>query len=494
MRSSSSAAYNSSDKNLLGNYVYTDGNFNASGNSLLGVDAQLGGVGSRSDILGVQGNVTGRTGILVNDTGEASRFNPKGTAIVGIGGAGSASNFYLAPGSSYYSPYWGGVLNKGFFTYFLGNSASSEGCNTALDGASAATSCVSLFSRPNYGFANQIAVGVSGANRTWDETALLWEDRQSEIRNLLLTGNVDILKRRNNPQQANKPGVTTVPSNVWAKGLGSWTNRNSTSNDGLYAMEYNLGYKQNTFGILGGIDFVHQGLLSQDDNLILGGLGGYVNSSLYLNQGGSSYKYEGGSVGASATYYQKGFFMDGLFKADIMNMTVGLPSLTTFGFSSGSVAAATWGLMGNTGYHFDLGVLFVEPILTMSYARSGFGDIALPNTESNLVFGSGEALRGAAGGRVGKSFMDLYANHRVDLVFTGRAWNQWSGNNNTVMIDSPGLSFYGSDNFYRTFGETKGGVDVIALGSGIGGFVNGGTRWNQQFNTYFVKGGVTYTW
>ena len=219
-----------------------------------------------------------------------------------------------------------------------------------------------------------------------------------------------------------------------------------------------------------------------------------MNSSLYLNQGGSSYKYEGGSVGASATYYQKGFFMDGLFKADIMNMTVGLPSLTTFGFSSGSVAAATWGLMGNTGYHFDLGMLFVEPILTMSYARSGFGNIALPNMESNLVFGSGEALRGAAGGRIGKSFVELWDKHRIDLVFTGRAWNQWSGNNNTVMIDSPGFSFYGADNFYRTFGEAKGGVDVISLGSGVGGFVNGGTRWNQQFSTYFVKGGLTYTW
>ena len=40
----------------------------------------------------------------------------------------------------------------------------------------------------------------------------------------------------------------------------------------------------------------------------------------------------------------------------------------------------------------------------------------------------------------------------------------------------------------------EGGADVIAIGGGFGGFVNGGVKWNNQFTTTFVKGGVTYTW
>src|SRR5262249_26933289 len=156
--------------------LFTSGNYNGRGNALYATDAFLGPNGSRADVFNVLGNVSGKTGVLVNDTNPGlGAFNPIGIAVVGINGTGNLSNFQLSPGSSHFNPNFGGVLDKGFFFYFLANdpNATSTGCEL--------NHCVSLFSLPSVA-AFQLPIAITAAQNIFYETALMREDRQTEVR------------------------------------------------------------------------------------------------------------------------------------------------------------------------------------------------------------------------------------------------------------------------------------------------------------------------
>jgi uncharacterized protein with beta-barrel porin domain len=75
------------------------GNFNGTGSSKLAVDAFLAGPGnSKSDLLTVNGNVTGSTGISVTNTGGPGALNKTGIPVVDVLGTTSAGNFFLTNG------------------------------------------------------------------------------------------------------------------------------------------------------------------------------------------------------------------------------------------------------------------------------------------------------------------------------------------------------------------------------------------------------------
>jgi outer membrane autotransporter protein len=473
----------------VSDYTYVSGGFNASGGSTLGVNAQLGGPGSIADRLGMRGNVTGTTAISVKDVGGVASYNPFGIAVVGIGGSGSSRNFVLSADSSYYRPIAGGVLSKGLFNYYLTDNLVATGCSSSLLVGSP-SDCVVLASAPN-GVAHQLPAATTAAQEIWYNTNLLWEDRQSEIRGLVFGAPI-----------AARPLVTKGPApvvqkfstfGVWAKGIGSWTNRNNYWNDGQ-RFGFDVGYQQNTFGFVAGGDMAVRGLLNANDTLIFGPLGGYTESNVNFRDQGTNFKYSGGTVGGTASYLINGFFADALIKADILNLTMNLPTLANSGFSNGSTLSTTWGFIGNTGYHWNVGMFFAEPILTIAYANTQINSLNMPALLTRVNFNNGESVRGAAGGRLGASLDNLWSGKRVDLTFTGRAWDEWGAGANTATLDNPGVPVLVTDRFTRVYGEIKGGADLIALGGGLGAFVNGGVKWNNQLTTTFVKGGVGYTW
>ncbi len=66
--------------------IVISGNFIASGNSRLGVDAYLGKPGSRADILTIGGFVAGTTQITVRDTNPGlGAYNPFGIPVIIVG-------------------------------------------------------------------------------------------------------------------------------------------------------------------------------------------------------------------------------------------------------------------------------------------------------------------------------------------------------------------------------------------------------------------------
>ncbi len=87
----------------------TDTVFTGSSGSTLGVDTFLGGPGSKSDTLVIEGSAKGRTRLAVNNVNPGpGRLNREGIPVVFVDGNVNASNFYLDK-----------PIDTGFFEYDL---------------------------------------------------------------------------------------------------------------------------------------------------------------------------------------------------------------------------------------------------------------------------------------------------------------------------------------------------------------------------------------
>ena len=88
---------------------------------------------------------------------------------------------------------------------------------------------------------------------------------------------------------------------VWLKGMGSWADVDASQTTQVVAghsFTFDLELKQNTYAIVGGVDFATPAFTN--DVFVWGPMGGYVDSKVRFNQGGTDFEYTGGTVGLSA--------------------------------------------------------------------------------------------------------------------------------------------------------------------------------------------------
>jgi hypothetical protein len=469
---------------VIGDVVTVRGNFNGGANSRLGVDTFLGGVGSRSDQLFVTGNVTGSTSIIVHDTnpGPGGFTGPGGIPIVTVGGNSTPANFSLSPASTVigggFLPINGGVLRKGLFDYML------------IDDPAV----FALVSVPNTALF-QMPVALTATQTIWYETAFAWEDRQLEVRDFFHRGVAPptVAERSALPVKALPlaPAAPTEQPGIWMKAVGSWTNRSDTQSFAIAGttLPIDLGYKQNVYGAIGGIDFGREAMLTRSDAVVLGLMGGYVNSGLDFGSSATTFRFSGGTAGASATYLNNGFFADTLAKVDFLRLDIaGLP--VGAGAPSAGADAQTFGVIGNLGYRVEWQRLFVEPLATLAYTRTRIGDIGLPVAGVIVNFVDAETVRGALGARFGARVVDG-AGWGLDASIVARAWDQFRGNNG-ANIANTGLPLLLTDNFTGTFGEVTGHLDLVRRGTGFSAFVAGGAKFNHDFITTNAKAGIRF--
>ena len=252
-------------------------------------------------------------------------------------------------------------------------------------------------------------------------------------------------------------------------------------------LSYDLSYRQNSFGMLGGADWAKTGFITPNDYFVVGVMGGYLNSSVNFNREAGNliaqenFSYNGGTVGASVSYMLNGFFADAVLKNDLLrsNMMMPVSGLTN---SSNNVNMA--GGIGNLSYRFKYGSTFFEPMATLTYSNTCMGGVNnLAAQGVNISFGHGNDFRGGFGGRVGSTFSNLIDKHAIELSLTGRYCNMCNSNaGRTATIVSENISDAIGDYTYgRSYGEIKCNVDVFALGSGISAFVNTDVRFNDHF-------------
>ena len=439
--------------------------FNALSGSQLDVDAKLGPTGSKSDILEIDGDVTGRTAVIVNNTkSSAGAFN-KGIPVIKVTGSTGPNDFFLK----------NGAIDAGFFTYDLllkpGNTNVFE-LRSALN--------------QNALVLPQLTTAMQDL---WHSTSDTWFDRTADLRMALYGAPAMAALPASSKLEpvGTVPGYQVIYPGLWARGSFGELNRDaSVSFSSFGPTTAHLNREQRTGDFEAGIDFGTRNLLGQGDALIFGVLGGFVVSTLDYDQIAQSFDLNGGQVGAYATYLNGGLFLDTLFKADFVKVD----PKDAVGFS-GSVDAQNFGVRLNSGYRFGgfgPGVFF-EPLATIGVVDSNIDNFTEGGNRVN--FDDGTSVRGRLGLRVGTNFQA--GQITVEPFVIGSVWHEFEDDNRTALVSS-GTLFSLTDNFEDTWGEVSAGVNLFNIGAGASGFGKVDVAFGDNIDGAKGQIGVRYKW
>lgn len=409
----------------------TDTVFTGSNGSTLGVDTFLGGPGSKSDTLVIEGSAKGRTRLAVNNVNPGpGRLNREGIPVVFVDGNVNASNFYLDK-----------PIDTGFFEYDLVFVPTGSGFFELRSHAS--------------GGAHVLPQIVTSIHQTFHSSTETWFDQTTDLRALLARGSVcDDISR---PEERIRcQDLYDAAPAVWARGAGSWFdfdgNATTTANGKTY--RYDLGRELNIWQVETGMDFGKEAVLTPDDILVLGVLGGAVKSALDYNALARSYDISSLEAGAYATYLRGGFFLDTLFKAFFGTME-----------SKGAVEfpetldTQTYGLRVDSGYRFG-GVKdgpFVEPLATVAVSWTHIDDFS--HRGNTIDFSDDEQVRGRLGMRVGTS-SQIWEGTTFEPFLIGSVWGLLS-DDSSAKLTSMGNTFVFTDEPDDVWGEISGGVNFF---------------------------------
>jgi Autotransporter beta-domain/Autochaperone Domain Type 1 len=431
---------------VSGDYVGTAG-------AVLALDAFLGGPGSLADVMTVHGSTSGSTAIQVRNTnGGMGEANEHGILLVDVKVDASASDFYLA----------NGPINAGLFNYDLSFKA-SEGDNQFL-----------LTSTPGTA-SNETVVAVDSVQGLWQGGADAWNTHQGELRDDV-TGGVQITAVAD-------PAIPETRRNkaVWSSVRGDWTQRSSQTSFNYLngANTYSAGYRQHTFGVDGGADFVVD--VDTDSKLMFGIVAGYQTSKLGFNDTANGIDLDGGSLGAYGSYISHGVFADLLVKHDWLGLDYKLP-----GTGTASTRGRSLGASGNLGYRFGDTGSFIEPMVSFASTSTKIDSFVLGG--GTVMPGSNRTTRVGAGARFGITD-EAYA-----MSLTARVW-QGIGSGNKVNVSGTGLSVAVTDPGMSrgVFGEVTGNVSFnFTEASQL--FAGGTVQFGKGVTSESLNGGLRFTW
>lgn len=442
----------------------TDLKFNGSGKSTLGVDTFLGGPGSKSDTLTVEGTTTGRTRLSVNNTNPGPGvLNREGIPVVFVDGNVNKSNFYLEK-----------PIDAGFFEYDLVFVPTGSG---------------RFELRSHTGGGSHILPHIiTAAHETFHQSTETWFDQTTDLRAMLARGSVcdDI----QHPQERIRcQDLYDIVPAVWARGGGTWLDLDDTgttkANGRTY--RYDLGRDLDIWQVESGIDFGKEAILSPDDILVFGVLGGAVESSLQYDAIARAFEISNLEAGAYATYLRGGFFLDTLFKAffGTIEPTAAVEYPETLDMQ-------TYGLRMDSGYRFG-GLKdgpFVEPLGTVAVSWTHVDDFA--HQGNSVDFDDDEQVRGRVGLRVGTSSL-IWEGTTFEPFVTGSFWGLLSGEHSATLT-SGGTDFVFTDTPDEVWGEVSGGVNFFNPEAQTAVFAKVDYIFADQTEGISARGGMRLTW
>jgi hypothetical protein len=314
---------------------------------------------------------------------------------------------------------------------------------------------------------------------------------------------------------------------AWGHVYGDYEKRNATSPASVLCciisgittplpLSVNVQSRTGTVGFQTGLDFTSRGMLSASDGLITGMLVGYLASDMTLNsnvlssdfaQARNSYSrltanLSGPTLGVYATYFDKAFSADFLYKADILRLDEtfqdslafcacfepGTSSIVPFS-GTGSVSLVNSTFAGNLNYRFALSpTLWVEPTVGAQYTLTTYGANA-----HVLGLENGSLVRVQGGARFG---LPIWLN--VDTLMTttlaGLAYSD-------VLVSGgfiPGAGFAGNNILASADQGQVRGRGVVAVnvdyGNGVSSFIQGEARGGQGLFGAGGRAGVRVVW
>lgn len=440
----------------------------------LGVDAFLGspgkGNGARSDVFMIDGDSSGRTGVVINDLSRgAGYFNPQGIMVVHVEGT-TDDNMQTSPPGNFYLA--NGPIDKGFFNYDLYRVEENSVAWYLASGPNAR--------------AFELAQMATGAQTIWYQSTGAWLDRTADLRRTAACSVVP------NGALANSaaPGDDICYQGTygtWARAFGGDFDRSASYSTSVLGViqRYAGDYDQSLWGFEGGADMMVMRPSSGYGTLWVGGLAGFVSSNQNFTGTGDKAEFSGGMLGAYGTWINGPWYADLLFKADLLDVDY----KTTFAGASASSNANTYGLRLDVGYRFNLAQgWFVDPEGTIGWANANIDDMTLLAATANL--GSQDSVRGRLGGRVGTSW--AWGSGIIEPFAAASVWREFAGNN-TAGLTSAGVLLSLSDTFEDTWGEVGGGVNYFGP-NGTSLFFKGDALVAGELAGFNLKGGGRASW
>ena len=438
--------------------------FTGSGNSLLSMDAYLAGnsqtsctnASSVADCMAV-GSTTGATKIKIFDTTGVywGANNPVGILLVATTGSNAAS-YTLDPSSSYYALHSGvGVLAKGLFFYALENTANGE-------------ALVGYADKPAY----QFTALATGAQNLWYAMAP-WQDRQADLRDSKLP--------HASGEQDFEPGV-------WLKAVGDWSTRTRNASP-TSPFTFDVGSKQNDYGIIGGVDGAKHSVMTTGD-VLLGGVSiGYVNSMVDYKSSATHDKYSGLTLAAYGTYLRDQFYVDGMLKADLLKVAHSDPTLSPTGYSQ-TVNGSTVGGQVEAGMRYAMGPGTLEPLGSLAYVSSTVADFTAPGAV--IHSGANSSFRGSLGLRYA-GVLTTTDTYQLKMAGEARVWDEFSANNNTV-FHTAGPDLILRDKFSGAFGEVGASLNLYSKDGRSSAFLNTSVKFKSDYSDQGLRVGYRYQW
>lgn len=407
--------------------------FAASGKSMLGVDAFLGGPDSTADNFIVDGDVSGRTALSVFNTNEdPGVFNPDGIPVVFVTGEVKANAFFLPK-----------PIDTGFFDYDLYFVETESG----------------VFELRSFAGGGALVLPqlITAAQDLWHAGSDTWFDRTADLR-VLLNGGVAADGDRAGLKDGDgaRAGGSITPG-LWIRGSTDWLSRDDSETVAAYGRSYRYELERAlaTWDLQFGVDLGARGVFASDDLLIFGPLGGFAHGDLHYDKIGTGRDFDinGPQIGGYATYLRGGLFVDTLVNVHLLDVeteNLGFPEMFD---------ATTVGLRTDAGYRFGSFKrgAFIEPLATIAI---NWTEIDGFSVEGNTVsFDDDANVRGRAGLRVGTSFTTV-DGMLVEPFLIGSVWGNFTDTNKATLI-SNGSTFGLEDEIDDIWGEVAVGLNVF---------------------------------
>ncbi len=413
---------------VAGGSLTTSGDFVGNGGTLaLDVDF----ASSSADVLTIGGAATGTTQIVVNPLDLSATFADD-LVLVNAGVGTEAGAFVIAADGAAASP---------FLAFELAFDAAN---NDFLFG---------IALEPKAFEATKLG---EGAQALWYRSADAWSDHRSNA--------------RSDTKDNHAP--------AWAVLYGAESERDENFADptGLATGGVVLDYTQDFYGIQTGLE------TWVSDGLVLGVTGGYLNSSLNLEESGASATFDVLNIGASISFASNGFFGEALIKYDDISGEVSDPLVGGF---NGELDGSAFGGRAEFGYRTPGEGFYAEPKVSLEYQRTDLDSLVISG--QRFDFEEFDGLRAGAGVRLGTS-SDFGANSRLGLYLDASILHEFEGDGLTRFssaLDDIAFTNEGLD----TYGRVEAGVTLDGDGP-VSGFFKAETDIGSEFSSFGGSVGV----
>ncbi|HVY19484.1 MAG TPA: autotransporter outer membrane beta-barrel domain-containing protein [Bauldia sp.] len=470
---------------VVGNHTIIDGNFHGStgdgATSYVGIDVSFDAAsGDRTDRLTVNGTLYGKTKIIVNDvSGPGNQVTDPirvleahdiaDPSLMCSGGTATAAYctsdnvVSIAENSANYQDFEGyGTLHKGVFRWFMQEQPDQFGGENLTGG------------RDYY----LVPVADENANQQPVVATIL---QAASLENTGLVEDHEYGDSLEHEGGGGADDVSTPKSQyLWGRITGAITNRSSrvTQSSGGPSSMFDTDVTQRSYSVTAGLEFRPP----QNEDVRFGLYGGYVNAEAQFASYGDTMVASGASVGSYMAFVRNHWYADTEVKADFLNI----------GYNSSSLAVDTKGVnigvVANTGYRFEKGANFFEPIASFTYLHSVV-DTAADGT-ATVAYNNGDSIRGGLGARLGTT-IGLAGAPQLTLDVTGKVWDEFGGVNSVTVSDTStsSVATVTSSNAGIT-GEVTGRATVFNADHTASSFLSVGGRFGSGLSSVQAKIGL----